>query len=267
VSVTATRMGDALDVRIDELKGKMKQLMGLSSPQARALRAEITQLQTEKRNREQDARADRAEQRQIEQLNLRRRESILRPEGLNRRMQIAAAGATARAQVEEQYRPLPAGQASELADLDAIGAQIATIEKAYSPAYVGPVAGRMGGARETLGNITQQEVQFRAEAAALRNVILKARSGGAVTDGEAQRFLDEMPTVNDPANVFEQKLRNTKKWFEDLSRSKRQSFRDSGYGRVPAGRQPSGSQKRPPKPFGEMSPQELLDYANEEVGQ
>jgi hypothetical protein len=255
VSVTATRMGDALDVRIDELKGKMKQLMGLSSPQARALRAEITQLQTEKRNREQDARADRAEQR------------ILRPEGLNRRMQIAAAGATARAQVEEQYRPLPAGQASELADLDAIGAQIATIEKAYSPAYVGPVAGRMGGARETLGNITQQEVQFRAEAAALRNVILKARSGGAVTDGEAQRFLDEMPTVNDPANVFEQKLRNTKKWFEDLSRSKRQSFRDSGYGRVPAGRQPSGSQKRPPKPFGEMSPQELLDYANEEVGQ
>ena len=267
VSVTATRMGDDLDSQIDMLKGQMKQLMGMKSTQAKALRddlrQQISQLMAEKRAIASEERADRREARADARASAAdarsERNSILNPEVFNRQMQLARARAETTAQVQQEYRPLPASQAAELGDLDAIGAQIDRIQGSYSPSFVGPVAGRAGGIRETFGNVTERETAFRAEAAALQNVILKARSGGAVTPQEADRLLKEIPTVNLPANAFEQRLRSTKQRFEEIARAKRQSFKGAGYGRVPQGQQP-----RLNKAPADLTDEEVMQYLNQE---
>jgi ribosomal protein S16 len=51
-----------------------------------------------------------------------------------------------------------------------------------------------------------KKMAFDAVTAGMRNVMLKIRSGGAVTDGEAERALAELPTSDDGPVRFQQKL-------------------------------------------------------------
>jgi hypothetical protein len=276
-----SRMGGNLDSLIADRKAKMKQLMGLSSPEARALRddlrAEITQMQSEQRAITQDERASRnearadaraaqadarsaqANSRAAQAFDLRMRESILSEEGFNRRMAIASAGTEAREAAEAKYRPLPAAAIAEQGKAQALLNMFDETSRLYSPSFVGPGRGRIGTIGEKVGMTSKEEVGFRQTLASIKNQILQLRSGGQVTGGEAQRIEAELPSYTDPPQVFETKLRQARKLANDVVRSKAEALKQGGYPSA------AGGKSRLNKPVGEMSNDELLDYLNQEA--
>src|SRR3990167_6531 len=114
-------------------------------------------------------------------------------------------------------------QLDDINDLLSSSQSFADIETYYKPEFVGVATGRIGALRELTGiKANPEEVKFRAAVANYKNVLLKLRSGGAVTPQEYQRFLQEAPNVNMPPEVFkarfdlamERQKTGLKKYFE-----------------------------------------------------
>lgn len=78
-------------------------------------------------------------------------------------------------------------------------AEMNELKTLFKPEYVGPGQGLFNTAMQmvpfTEGN--PDFVEFSAKVGQIRNKILQLRSGAQITTGEAQRLLDEIPTVND----------------------------------------------------------------------
>lgn len=107
-----------------------------------------------------------------------------------------------------------------------INSALESVTRLYSPDYVGPVGlGSLSQAGQRVGvNSTPEKGEFYAGLDAFRNAIMKARSGGAVTDGEASRVLGELPDKNTGAVDFEARLgRAIKLWGTILAEKKRLS--------------------------------------------
>jgi hypothetical protein len=112
-----------------------------------------------------------------------------------------------------ENKPPSAGEREQLTTDADLLKQVGNIRASFQRRFTGPVGGRVGGAKRAVGLSPKEESAFRGRVAALRNQVLKARSGGAVTEGEAQRLLEEMPIPNDPdflvkLDTFENLVRN-----------------------------------------------------------
>lgn len=108
--------------------------------------------------------------------------------------------------------------------------QINRARESYSKAYVGPLRGRMEGAKQKLVGLPKEEASFRSNLAAIRNQILKLRSGGAVTEGESSRLLEELPTVNDAPSTFASKMDSFEQTFRTLAENRRYVLSGLGIG-------------------------------------
>jgi len=105
-----------------------------------------------------------------------------------------------------------------------------TIRSTAKPEYLGGfvsgmsgngMGGVTGGIREATGFIDDSEVMFRANVESLKNQLLYARSGAQINENEYQRLLKEVPSLDQPANVFNSRLDAFDKQLKDiLSRKK-----------------------------------------------
>lgn len=125
-------------------------------------------------------------------------------------------------------RAASASESNELAARANIVKQVEDIRKTYNKRHVGPVRGKVGGIGEKVGAIDKPGADFRSRVAALKNLVLKARSGGAVTDGEAERLLKEIPDADQPSQVFESRLDVFEGIVRDLDAQKRGFMDASG---------------------------------------
>lgn len=127
--------------------------------------------------------------------------------------------------------PSAAERGDLITDADILS-QVGRIRDAYHPGFVGPVSGRVGGISQATGIPVPLrrggEATFRSRVAALRNQILKARSGGAVTEGEASRLLEELPIPSDPSGVFERKLDNFESTYRNIAQTRRDVLGSTG---------------------------------------
>ena len=118
-----------------------------------------------------------------------------------------ARGAAAGAPAERLKLKLPtAAERGDLIDDVSMLKQIGDVRSLFGPNYVGPGHGIVGRGTQMVGAMTRKESMFRGALSGIGNRILKMRSGGAVTTGEAQRLMDELPTLNNPPGVFQSKL-------------------------------------------------------------
>ena len=154
--------------------------------------------------------------------------TVKTPDGpkLMRQSEAAAAGYVP-TNIRETRTASPGEREQLVGDIGLL-TQINRVREAYQPNYVGTVKGRLKGVQQATMGIPKAEASFRSNLAAIRNQILKLRSGGAVTDGEAQRMLEELPTVNDESAVFESKLDSFENTFRTLAETRR--FNLSGLG-------------------------------------
>lgn len=128
----------------------------------------------------------------------------------------------------EKLKPPTASERGDLIYDIGLLKQLGDVRTGLSDQFVGPGKGLVGKGLQMAGGMSKKESGFRASLSSIRNQILKMRSGGAVTPGEAQRLLDELPTIDDPPRAFRSKLDQ----FEDTARfvanSRRETMSSTG---------------------------------------
>jgi len=143
----------------------------------------------------------------------------------------------AKAEPSEKLKPPTAAERGDLIYDVGLLKQLGDVRSGFRPEYVGPGIGLARGLARKGGMIRgRQEGAFRASLAGIRNQILKMRSGGAVTPGEAQRLLDELPTENDEATNFMSKLDQFEESARYIANTRRETMSSTGVdlSRLPA---------------------------------
>ena len=127
---------------------------------------------------------------------------------------------------KENFKKLPIKSAEDLADMKSIIDLGQQAVGAISPNLYGPIEGRVQAGMASLGmspDYTKMSQMFSG----VRNQILKARSGGAVTPQEADRFIEEIgsPTSGDFGQRMEFFTQQRRREYLD----KLQALQEAGY--------------------------------------
>lgn len=132
-------------------------------------------------------------------------------------------GQPARTALGKELSPLPTPVTEQTDALRDIAFNLQTLNGKFKPEYVGPSAGRIGSLEQTTGlGASPDATAFYQAAAGLQNAILKARSGGAVTVGEAGRLLQEVPNKN--SKDFAGRLQRTTDIFNQMIQAKNKAY-------------------------------------------
>jgi hypothetical protein len=126
-----------------------------------------------------------------------------------------------------KLKTLPASTISDLSDAQTLLQAMDTIGSPKT--NTGPIAGRTRAVLNKFGMASSDFTDLTSKLAGVNNIMLKLRSGAAVTDPEYERFKNEMPTVNDDEKVFTTKLANAKNYALSVINNKVQNFEEGGY--------------------------------------
>lgn len=127
-------------------------------------------------------------------------------------------------------KSLPTAERNRLETLQTLRNQLQNINDSFDETAVGPIAGRMAAGKtkvEGLSNARQST--FIKATTSLRNEIIRARSGGAVTPSEADRLIQELPDTNSSETDFRAKFDNTRTAFNEIMDTRVQSLKEVGY--------------------------------------
>lgn len=137
----------------------------------------------------------------------------------------------------DKLKPPAQGEREQLtADIGMLQG-INAVRNQFKKEFTGPVAGKLGGFQQATGlGLGKGESGFRAQVAGLRNQIGKLRSGQAISESEAARLLQELPTVDDPSEVFLAKLDNFENTYREIANTRREVMSGTGVdlSRMPA---------------------------------
>lgn len=93
----------------------------------------------------------------------------------------------------------------------------------------GPISGRAQNIASKFGAASEPFVKTQQKEATVNNIMLKLRSGAAVTEQEYERFKKEMPLVTDAPETRKIKLNNAINYMTNLQNSKIQAYDEGGY--------------------------------------
>lgn len=123
--------------------------------------------------------------------------------------QAAANIARGSAEGSTQGRPLDPGTAKSISELESALRQVSNIRDNQSDAFLGPIKGRDDtfAARRQIGSYIQspvgeKEVVFRQSLADVSDMLLRARSGAQINEGEYARLKNMLPKATDEPKVF-----------------------------------------------------------------
>ena len=128
-------------------------------------------------------------------------------------------------------RVLPASQLETIADMRKVKETLENASGILSGGNVstGPVSGRLQSLGAMVGLTSDRFNDAKQQLSTAENIMLKLRSGAAVTEPEFERFKNEYPSVNDSPSVRDRKMANAIKYANDLMDTKLQVFQDGGY--------------------------------------
>lgn len=128
-------------------------------------------------------------------------------------------------------RVLPAAQLETIADMRKVKETLENASGILSGGNVstGPVSGRLQSLGSMVGLTSDRFNDAKQQLSTAENIMLKLRSGAAVTEPEFKRFKNEYPSVNDSPSVRDRKMANAIKYANDLMDTKLQVFQDGGY--------------------------------------
>lgn len=123
--------------------------------------------------------------------------------------------------------------------------EISSVKNLAKSVTTGPIAGRAGAAAQTVGAASDQFTDLNSKLQNVHNVMLKLRSGQAVTETEYKRFVREFPTVNDPPTVFQRKADNAIKNLQESLAARGQSLQTTGFAAPGTQQRPATGTARP----------------------
>jgi hypothetical protein len=169
-----------------------------------------------------------------------------------RTAQQIAAAAEGRAEHKQNApgKTLPAGQLESIAEMKRVKDVLAEAGALMKSTNVttGPVAGRLQSLGAKVGASSDDFVNVQQKLQTAQNIMLKLRSGAAVTESEYARFLKEFPTPNETGEVFNRKMNNAVNYASTLMDEKMDIYEEGGY-KVPRkaasrGARPTGAKTK-----------------------
>lgn len=86
-------------------------------------------------------------------------------------------------------------------------------------AFIGPMDGRLARAKLATGaGVTPELAEFDAQLTGLKNAVIKATTGAAMSEPEAKRIMGQLPDLNLPEAVFKARLATTRRNLELLKK-------------------------------------------------
>lgn len=163
------------------------------------------------------------------------------------RLEKTLAAARQRDEMKDQKgkvgKPLPAAQLESISDMKKVRDTLMEAKDMAGTVTTGPVAGRLQSIGAKVGAADNNFVNFQQKLSTAQNIMLKLRSGAAVTDQEYERFLKEYPTPNDPPATRDIKINNAINYATNLMNEKLDIYEEGGY-KVPR----QSATKTPGKP-------------------
>lgn len=158
--------------------------------------------------------------------------------------------AVQQAQLQVLDKPSPKEREQMAQDLGAMDA-LDHLNGLYSRDFVGPVRGRAGEMMETFGGITEEEARFRASNATLKNNVIRLITGAQMSEPEAKRIMGQIPEPNNPPEVWEARLKETRSNIKNMAKKYRETLSQSGIdvSQIPI---PGGKSKQPSPPSDEI---------------
>lgn len=138
-----------------------------------------------------------------------------------------AAIETQRAQISVPNYPTGKNQEDLMNDMIALD-HISEIKGLLKPEFLGRVRGTIGGVKEWSGLIGYDESRMRNEIQTMKNNVMRARAGLAVTESEAARIDKEVPDMTNSPTVFAARMDQTEKNLLNLAKKRRKLLKQTG---------------------------------------
>lgn len=127
-------------------------------------------------------------------------------------------------------KALPTSEKNKLEAFQTLRTQLQTINDTFDEGAVGMVEGRTAEAKSRVDAFANtRQSRFIKAVTSLRNEIIHARSGGAVTPSEAERLISELPDKNSSETDFRAKFQNTLSSFNEIMATRLASVQESNY--------------------------------------
>lgn len=139
-------------------------------------------------------------------------------------------------------KALPASAVDFFAETPMLISNLKEAQALAPSVSTGPLVGRMQNIASKVDWASDQFVDFQQKMATVENIMLKARSGAAVSAQEYTRFTRELPNVNDPPRKRDLKLKNSIRYAENLVAKKRREYTAAGYRTEASGADTNGAQ-------------------------
>jgi hypothetical protein len=137
----------------------------------------------------------------------------------NERAVSGAQGAEA-ARIARTDKPLEGEAAKAVAELDTLQKMTDDVTDLFQPGYTGQWEGRWGAVKQWAGNASRREVVFRRIVQDMKDQLLRARSGAAITQQEYERLSQIVPNVTDADETFQAKLLGFRRALDQTKQSR-----------------------------------------------
>jgi hypothetical protein len=114
----------------------------------------------------------------------------------------------------------PASAEQALTNAQALLWTIGEIEKVYNPESVGPLRGRYESIESALSGNKEETIKMQTMLSTFQNTVINLRTGAQMSEPEAQRILNEIPSMNLPPETFVGKLNTAKAYFQEWYRNR-----------------------------------------------
>ena len=102
------------------------------------------------------------------------------------------------------------------------------VEANYDPAYVGPVAGRLGALQEQWTGIPEKQAMFYADLAQINNSLVYLMSGKQINEQEYKRLLKQLPVATLPEGVFKSRMKTFKETLKSILGERHKNMKSRG---------------------------------------
>lgn len=136
---------------------------------------------------------------------------------------VSAAQGAEKARLELEAKPLEGEAAKAVSELTTLQTMTDDVTDLFDPSYTGQFEGRWGAIKQWAGQTGQREVVFRRVVQDMKDQLLRARSGAAITQQEYERLSGLVPNVTDADTVFQAKLLGFRRALDQAKQARLQT--------------------------------------------
>lgn len=125
-------------------------------------------------------------------------------------------------------KPLPSEQVVAEQQIGTLAETLGRTRALYKPEYVGPIAGRLAGMKESTLGLSEEQAIFNATLAQMQNSLVYLMSGKQINEQEYVRLKRQLPDKNLPQSTFEARMNEFERTLNSIISNRKKNM--GGYG-------------------------------------